>query len=295
MIKKLWNTIALLIIFSFCVTLSANDTAKTYFPATPDSFWVYEDQDGNEITRRAIEGEEIAGETYHAFEYEPAFEDWENYEYYIHPMLFKVDDEGIKVIIGDEVKNAYKGIIENEIKATMQNEPSPPEFNIKFDVKVDVEVQDHFLLLPMQFTLNEEWKSMRIKPSVKVTSSMINDEVDTELAGFSQGVTIYFTIMESGMITSKETVETEAGKFDECLKIVYRTETVMPNLPGNDQTEVGESVTTLWLAPNVGIVKFHQESQTPIILEFSNDESTTEVKTLELKKYEIKPEKAEGE
>ena len=295
MIKKLWNTIALLITFSFCVTLSADDTAKTYFPATPDSFWVYEDQDGNEITRRAIEGEEIAGETYHAFEYEPAFEDWENYEYYIHPMLFKVDDEGINVKIGDEVKKAYKEIIENEIKATMQEAPAPPEFNIKFDVKVDVDVQDHFLLLPTQFTLNEEWKSMRIKPYVKVTSSLKNAEVDTELAGFSQTATIYFSIMESGMITDKESVETQAGKFDDCLKIVYRTETVMPNLPGNDQTEVGESVTTLWLAPNVGIVKFHQESQTPIILEFGNDESTTEVKTLELKKYEIKSEKAEGE
>ncbi len=295
MLKKLWNTIALLIIFSFCMTLSANDTLQTYFPATPGSFWLYEDQDGNEITRRAIDGEEIAGETYYAFEYEPAFEDWENYEYYIHPMLFKIDDDGIKVIIGDEVKNAYKEIIENEIKSTMEETPAPPEFNLKFDVKVDVEAQDHFLLLPTQLSLNEKWKSIRIKPSIKIIYSMISDEVDTELAGFSQAVTVYFTIMESGMITSKESVETEAGKFENCLKIVYRTETVMPNLPGNDQTEIGESVTTLWLAPDVGIVKFHQESQTPIVLEFGNDESTTEVKTLELKKYEIKSDSSEDE
>jgi len=247
--KKLWNTIALLIIFSVCMTLSANDTLQTYFPATPDSFWVYEDQDGNEITRRAIDGEEIAGETYYAFEYEPAFDDWENYEYYIHPMLFKVDDDGIKVIIGDEVKNAYKEIIENEIKSTMEETPAPPEFNLKFDVKVDVEAQDHFLLLPTQFSLNEKWKSIRIKPSIKIIYSMISDEVDTELAGFSQAVTVYFTIMESGMITSKESVETEAGKFENCLKIRIDTKTI---------TASGFSIATSyqWLAPDLGPVKF---------------------------------------
>ena len=295
MIKKIRNTIALLITFSFCVTLSANDTAKTYFPATPDSFWVYEDQDGNEITRRAIEGEEIAGEMYHAFEYEPAFEDWENYEYYIHPTLFKVDETGIKFHIGDEVKKAYKKLLENEIKGSIQQSPPPPEFDFKYDIKVDFELQENFLLLPSEFSLNEEWKSMRIKPTIEITMTFNDSEADKALAGFSHGSKIYFTIMESGIITDKESVETQAGKFDECLKIVYRTETVMPNMPGSNVPAAGESVTTLWLAPNVGIVKFHQESQTPILSEFGNDESTTEVKTLELKKYEIKSEKAKGE
>jgi len=70
---------------------------------------------------------------------------------------------------------------------------------------------------------------------------------------------------------------------------------MLPGSSGSNVPEAGESVTTLWLAPNVGIVKFHQESHTPIMLEFGNDEPTTEVKTLELKKYEIKSDSSEDE
>ncbi len=100
MLNKVRTIFILLLVFSFSATLMGNETVSKYFPATVGSSWVYEDQDGNEMTRRAVEGEEIAGETYYAFEYDPAFEDWEDYEYYVHPSLFKVDDNGIKFFMG---------------------------------------------------------------------------------------------------------------------------------------------------------------------------------------------------
>ena len=295
MLKRLNTILIFLFVFSFSATLLGNETAKKYFPATLGSFWVYEDQDGNELTRRAVEGEEIAGETYHAFDYEPAFEKWENYEYYVHPTLFKIDDTGIKFLIGDKVKKAYKERITKELKTSMEQMEGPPEFNPTFDVKVEVEVQENFFLIPTPFTFNEEWDSMRLKPTIKVTTSLANSDVDVELAGMSQTVTIYFTIMETGIVSSKETVETPAGTFKDCLKIEYRTETVMPSFPGQGGPKAGESVSTLWLAPDVGIVKFRQEAEKPIIREMGNVEATTQVKTLELKKYEIKSDAAEGE
>ena len=297
MLNKLFTILILLLVFSFSSTLLGNETAKKYFPSTLGSYWVYEDQDGNELTRKAVQGEEIAGETYHAFEYEPAFEEnWENYEYYVHPTLFKIDDTGIRFLIGDEVKKAYKERITKELKTSMEQMGGPPEFNPTFDIKVEVEVQENFFLIPTPFTLNEEWDSMRLKPIIKITRSLAGSDadVDAELAGISQTNTIYFTIMETGIVSSKETLETPAGTFKDCLKVEYRTETVMPKLPGPDPDgpKAGESVSTLWLAPDVGIVKFRQEAERPLLSDFNNSEFTTQVKTLELKKYEIKSDAA---
>ncbi|RKU06246.1 hypothetical protein C6501_19220 [Candidatus Poribacteria bacterium] len=296
MLKKFCAVLIFLFVCSFSATLLGNETAKKYFPSTLGSFWVYEDQDGNELTRKAVQGEEIAGEMYHAFEYEPAFEEnWEKYEYYVHPTLFKVKDTGIKFLIGDEFKKAYQKRLEKELKDSIQQTGGPPGFTPNYDVKVEVVTQENFFLLPTPFTLNEEWDSMRLKPTVKITMSFANSDVDVELAGMSQQSTIYFTIMETGIVSSKETVETPAGTFKDCLKVEYRTKTVMPSFAGEGGPKAGESVSTLWLAPNVGIVKFHQEAEKPTLSDFNNSETTTQVKTLELKKYEIKTDAAEAE
>ena len=297
MLKNLRNALSLLLIFSFSTTLLGNETAKKYFPATLGSHWVYEDQDGNELTRRAVEGEEIAGEIYHAFNYEPAFENWENYEYYVHPTLFKIDEKGIKFIVDDAVEKTYKERLTNELKNSIELGSAPPGFNPKFDIDVEIEAQNNFYFLSTPVTLNEEWKSMRIKPTIKITMNFENPETDAELAGMSQGTIIYFTIMETGIITAKETVETPAGTFKDCLKIEYRTETVMPSLPGpgGDGPKASESVSTVWLAPNVGIVKFYQETETPFLSDFQGTATTTQVKTLALKKYEIKSNASETE
>lgn len=296
MLKKVCAVLIFLFVCSFSATLLGNETAIKYFPSTLGSFWVYEDQDGNELTRKVVQGEEIAAEVYHAFEYEPAFEEnWEKYEYYVHPTLFKVEDTGIKFLIGDEVKKAYQKRLEKELKDSMQQAEGPPGFTPNYDVKVEVDLQENFFLLPTPFTLNEEWDSMRLKPTVKITMSFANSDVDVELAGISQQSTIYFTIMETGIVSGKETVETPAGTFKDCLKVEYRTETVMPSFAGEGGPKAGESVSTLWLAPDVGIVKFYQEAEKPTLSDFNNSETTTQVKTLELKKYEIKTDAAEAE
>ncbi|MDE0636414.1 MAG: hypothetical protein OXI43_11255 [Candidatus Poribacteria bacterium] len=296
MLKKVCAVLIFLFVCSFSATLLGNETAKKYFPSTLGSFWVYEDQDGNELTRKAVQGEEIAGEMYHAFEYEPAFEEnWEKYEYYVHPTLFKVEDTGIKFLIGDEVKKAYKERLTKEVEATVQRPVGQSVSTSNYDVKVEVEVQDNFFLLPIPFALNEEWNSIWIKPKVKITLSFGNSGVEAELAGMSRVSNFYFTIIEKGIITAKETVETPAGTFKDCLKIEYRTETVMPTFAGQGAPTAGESVSTLWLAPNVGIVKFHQDAERPIVSDFNDPHTLTQVKTLELKKYEIKTDAARTE
>ena len=63
---------SLLLIFPVTAT-AANEQSNDYFPHTPGSFWVYADQDGDKLTRRAVAEKTIEGETYHAFSYEPTW------------------------------------------------------------------------------------------------------------------------------------------------------------------------------------------------------------------------------
>lgn len=288
----------LLLVFCLCLPILGNETAEKYFPATLDSYWVYEDEDGNELKRTVIEGEEIAGEIYHAFSYEPELENAKDFEYYIHPTLFKIDDKGIKFQIGEEVAEAYKKRLTSEMKLSLEEDMnrmssiggSKPKYD--FDIKVNA--KDNFFMFPVPLKPDVEWESIRIKPTITVKMSGLqkSTEVDPELAGHSMISTIYFTIIETGKVSGTENVDTPAGSFEECLKIEYRTKTVMPFAEMMPGPAAGESVTTLWLAPNVGIVKFRKEAELPLIRQNPDVDTTTEVKTLELKKYEIKTQKA---
>ena len=92
-----------------------------------------------------------------------------------------------------------------------------------------------------------------------------------------------------GKLQRKKLLKTDAGMFEDCLKIEYQTKTTTETeappeikqlLP---EEKPKESITTLWLAPNVGIVKFRREK-----------EKSDEVTTFELKRYEIKSDESEN-
>ncbi len=269
---------------------------SNYFPGTLDSFWVYEDQVGNELTRRAVEGEEIAGETYHAFSYEPELKDWTEYSPFIRPPLFNRSDDGIKLIVKNEVEKAVKARLKKEVGILTDaiKRGAPPDAGIDVDIKV--RGQNQLFLLSDTITFNEEWDVNQIEANVKMT--FLN-------GGIPEGeqLVIDFTILETAIISSTETVETPAGKFEDCLKVEYRTKTTAAMTPVQPPDEVelpGETVTTVWYAPNVGIVKFHQKLEYIFLEMLPEGEGfpmppDPKPKTLELKKYEIKSAKPENE
>ena len=90
-------------------------------------------------------------------------------------------------------------------------------------------------------------------------------------------------VVEKANIIGKENVKTEAGTFKDCLKIEYRSITTTKTTAASQikqllpEQKPNETTTTLWLAPNVGIVKFTSEKK-------QSDEKTV----YELKSYEIK-------
>ncbi len=288
MLKRLNIILILLFGFSFGGTLLGDESANKYFPSTVGSFWVYEDQDGNELTRHAIEGEEIAGKTFSAFSYEPELEDWAKYSPLIRPSLYNVSDAGITLVVGDEIEKAAKARLKKEMNVLVEaiKADNPPGTNL--DVDIEAQAQEHFFFLPDAIPTNEEWDANQLEAKIKLTFRE-GDDVEGEQ------MIIDFTIIETGIILGKETIDTAAGKFEDCLKVEYRTETtgvITPTPPPPAADPPGETVTTVWYAPNVGIVKFRQKMKYSFLEMIPDEElplpANPKPKTFELKKYEIK-------
>lgn len=157
------------------------------------------------------------------------------------------------------------------------------------NVSIKTEAQDNYLLLPETVAVDEEWDSAK-------TSSEFSMEMNDPNIPVHDVLTIVFNIIEKVKVLETETVKVPAGTFEECLKVEYRTETNTTFIP-EDEAEgmdpAGETLTTVWFAPKVGIVKFQQERMYAF-LEMLPDEldfpipPDPKMKTYELKKYEIK-------
>lgn len=293
MLKYFRSIFILLFVFSLSATLLANEWANHYFPDKLGSFWVYENQDGEEITRSAVEEEEIDGETYRAFSYEPAIDDWEKYNYAVHPFLYQVGEEWIALYVGDEIEKASKSILSKKMEeslATVRQQLGgqlPPGITMDFDYKIEPKAQDFFYLFPTPVIYNEEWVAMQLE--IKVVMSIDIQGAPIDVPEEFKSISSTSNVVETGNVIGTEDVETEAGTFKDCLKIEYRTETTTETeLPAEaeqllPEQQTNESISTLWLAPNVGIVKFESEQ-----------EQSDEVFTLELTSYEIKSDESEN-
>ncbi len=300
MLKKFRAVPVLLLVFGFSVTSMGNEWANYYFPDAVGSYWVYEDQSGDELTRYAIEPEDIDGETYSAFSYDPPLEDWAEFEHYVQPYFYQVSTDWVAFFVGSEIENALKAATMKQMEEAMglmrqaMQEQVPAELNITFDIDYDIEVEspDYFYFLPTPATFGEEWPASEI--NVVLTLTIDIKGMPMEIPGGSmQTVKTFTTLVETGNVTGMETVETAAGTFEDCLVIEYRTdastETVLsvevPQQPG-PQEQQDVTVTTVWLAPNIGIVKFehmHDQSEESEALGLASPED----QTLELIRYEI--------
>ena len=277
---------SLLLIFSVTAT-AANEQSNDYFPHTTGSFWVYEDQDGNKLTRRAVETKMIENETYHAFSYEPTLEEWTDYEHYVHPNFYQIRKDGIAFFVGDEVEKAFEARLRKEMETDSKKQQgisTSPGVSADFSYEIAVEAKDDFYLLPTPIVFDKAWRATQISGSITLKLKM--QSPDFQIPGGDQINTIPIDLVEKGKVVKTETVKTPAGTFEDCLKIEYwmdaDDEAKVGEKAGEAQSaspdEAGIELTTLWLAPNVGIVKF---------IRVSADSKVK--KSLELTQYEIKP------
>lgn len=292
MTKRIFAFFTLMLFFTTSVPALRSEKAVNYFPSTIDSYWVYEDKDGNELKRTVTEGEEIAGEIYNAFNYEPELKEWKHFIKYICPELSKINDKEITHSVKEGIEKAVKAQLNKELNflfnAAAEQEGVDIDGAPTFDISVEAENNISLLIKPT--VANEEWDVTEISANIEVLE---NGEV---LA------TLDYTIVETGMIMGTETVETTAGTFENCLKVQYQTETTAIITPDeSDVNPPGETVTTVWFAPNVGIVKIHEKKGNMFLDMIPKDEGIPFVipppkeTTLTLKKFEVKTEEPTDE
>ena len=306
MLKKMQPVFVLLLIFGFSAMSVGNEWANYYFPDAVGSYWTYQDQDGNELTRYAIAPEDIDGETYRAFSYDPALEDWADFEHYIHPYFYQVGDDWVAFFVGTEIENGLKAHTAQEMEEVLpmlrQQMLGDAPAGVSLDLNYDIQVvsADYFYLLPTPIAYNEEWTALEL--NVTLTLTMDIQGAPMEIPGGAPVIKTHGTIVETGVVTGTETVETSAGTFEDCLIIEYQTDETtqvtvsMPGAPQQDPEErEATTVTTIWLAPNVGIVKFsHEHPESDEAKEQLGLEPDGE-STLELTNYEIKGSPSEDE
>lgn len=289
MLRESRFVFALLFIFGFSATLMGNEWADYYFPDAVGSYWTYEDQDGEELTRYAIEPEEIDGETYRAFGYDPALEDWSDYKYHVYPYFYQVGDDWVAFFSGTEIENALEAVVTEKLEeGVLQplkdqlNSTVPPGVTFEVSTTFESEAQDYFYLFPTPVTFNEEWVAMEVQAAFVIRIDVAGDPNEIPPGG-ALIFTFNINVLETGTVEGTETVETPAGTFEDCLKIEFKTDMGMtvetsPPIEGMQSMlpdDSQETLTTLWLAPNVGIVKMAKESE------------DNTIKTFELTDYEI--------
>ncbi|MYC76317.1 hypothetical protein F4X10_11190 [Candidatus Poribacteria bacterium] len=285
MLNKFRVVLSLLLIFGFSATVLGKERKDAYFAHMPGSYWVYEDQDGNELTRSATEKKEIGDETYSSFRYEPAVEDWIAYDYHIHPNFYQIGEERVKFLVREEAQKAVKARLNKEMGTLrLILRMMMEEFDLLYEI--EAETEDAFYVLPTtSITFNEAWEAMQIKAKITMRADPPQDPEE---------IIFELTIVETGKVLGTENVETSAGTFENCLKIEYQTMTKVETSPSDQAPNPpGESVTTLWVAPNVGIVKFHQKREDIVLKTLPPPphplfKVSTTIKTLELKRYEVK-------
>lgn len=281
MLKRFRVFLSLSLILGFSATLLGKEKTNTYFPHALGSYWVYKDQDGNKLTRRAVEKKTIEDETYHAFSYEPTLEDWTDYEHHVHPNFYQIRTDGIAFFVGDEVEKAFEAKLRKEMEADSKKQQgisTTGDVSADVSYEIAVEAKDDFYLLPTPIVFDKTWTATQISGSITLKLEIQSPIPNLQIPGGDQE-SLPIALVEKGKVVAKETVKTPVGAFEDCLKIEYwyaAMEKEDATKPTSSDTSGIES-TTLWLAPNVGIVKF---------IRVSADSKVK--KSLELTQYEIK-------
>ena len=209
-------------------------------------------------------------------------EDWVVYDYHIHPNFYQTGERWITFFVGDEVAKAVKADITQEMEALLKAVRAMGE---DYDILYDLEIEAHdlFYVLPMSATIGEKWGATHVRAKVTMRADPPQDPEE---------VILEFTIVETGTVVGTENVETSAGTFEDCLRVEYQTKTSVAVFPPHiESSPPGESITTLWIAPNVGIVKFHHKSEDILLKSIPMPPGvvpSTTVRTFKLKKYEVK-------
>ncbi|MDE0300091.1 MAG: hypothetical protein OXN17_15765 [Candidatus Poribacteria bacterium] len=244
-----------------------------YFPMNVGSRWVYRDSDGSEWVRVVKEAKEIGLYLFHVFNY--------------HPPLDDVQFEFLKTPAYAIAPNRLLLLVENEIDDAIRSSIEQVDgFYLDFyKTKIVSDGELTVFRLPLSAGLRWDALNVSLRGGEGVGEFSHTFEADwevTAMAGF------------------RESVETPAGTFENCLKVEYETKESIefewgPDERGRDfwedvwrdrekplREELSDvfsnvipnlNMETVWLAPGVGPVKMESDEKTSELIEYHLSEA----------------------
>ena len=251
-------TITLSLYFVFSSHILANEFISKYFPTNFEigNYWKYEDQDGNELYRYIDYNKEVDGHIYFSARYNPELENLLYYNPFIQYELysFNIDHSGSIFYISNTIEDSLKAKLDQEaifVKNTIENQTNR---GLNVDIDINVTASDEFVFIS-DINDSSEWEVNEIDVEVIIS---FNDGSGDEI----QNVIFDFNIKQRGKISGIESIKIDDKYFKDCLKIKYYTKTNVSCEPKDVSESLnlpGETYTTVWLAPDIGIVKLKQQ------------------------------------
>ena len=220
-----------------------------YYPNTIGSRWVYRNPDGFEWAREVTETAEIGLYLYHVFNYDPPIED-ARFNFLKTPS-YRITRNRVLFFVGDEIDRAYTEDLTEFLRDSYQ------EFgNIKINVNAVSQEELVFFRIPPDRGIQWEVIDMRASGNV-IFRDQGNFILPFEL-----------NWVNTGLVTRLESVETPAGKFDDCFKIQYDSK-VTAVVNEEEEEILRTEVQNIWLAPEVGMVKIEDEDGITELIEYT--------------------------
>ena len=216
-----------------------------YYPDNIGSRWVYQNAEGNTLTRIIKKNVELNGIPYKMWQldpFDPEVRTWqaktldsgENY------LLFRKTSLGIRL----HTKELDENIMEL-VKSTFK----PFQGWMLFNFKVQSSIPEGLLVqLPLKSGL--DWLVMSIRASGNLSG------------GKKMTITMRFT----GHSSSRKIITVPAGTF-ECIRITYKYKGDA-EITGEIPNSYTETMYSHWLAPDVGIVQIEDASGTYQLVEY---------------------------
>jgi hypothetical protein len=242
--KRIYVTIALLF---FVLLFGCGDETPTkeakdevvapvldYYPDKMGSRWVYQNIEGQMLTRTIKEGKEFSGITYKMWEVEPSAPDAET-------QFFRKTQSGIR---------QYTEEINEDIMKFIKESFKPLQGWALFDFTVHSSIPEGLLVqLPLKSGL--DWLVIRIRAS------------GTLIGGKKIVLTMRFT----GHSSKKQIITVPAGTF-ECIQVTYKYQGDF-EITGETPGSYTETMYSHWLAPDVGIVQIEDVFGTFQLVEYN--------------------------
>lgn len=219
-----------------------------YYPDSIGSRWVYRSPSGFQWTREVTGKKAIAGQVYRVFDYIPPRDD-SGFDFLKTPS-YRITRNRVFFFVGGEVDQSVKRNLSKSLERQFADAG-----NIRVNVIAASQSNLTFFRIPPFPGQKWEVLDMRITGNV----------VFLDLANFKLRFEINWVI--TGFVDRKETVETPAGTFPDSFKVQYSTK-VTTLVEGEEETSRDE-LETVWLAPDVGMVKIEDEDGVTELIEYT--------------------------